>query len=132
MVGPPDRWGLYDPSTEHDACGIGFVANIRGDKSRDIVEQALELLVRMAHRGACGSDPETGDGAGILMQLPHRFFKREGLRHGWEMPRRRRYGVGMVFLPQDPRARQACEEVVERVIEEQGQKLIGWRDVPID
>ena len=132
VPGMPDAWGLYDPKQERDACGIGFVAHIKGDKSHDIVEQGLEILKRMSHRGACGCDPETGDGAGILLQLPHRFFKREGLRHGWEIPRRRRYGVGMVFLPQDPRQRQACEEIFAEVVAEEGQKVIGWRDVPVD
>jgi glutamate synthase (NADPH/NADH) large chain len=127
-----ERHGLYDPQMEHDACGVGFVAHIKGEKSRAIVEQALEVLRRLAHRGASGSDPETGDGAGILLQLPHRFFKREGLRLGWDMPRRRRYGVGMVFLPSDPAARAACEKVFEDVVREQGQRVIGWRDVPTD
>jgi len=130
--GLPAAWGLYEPKTERDECGIGFVAHIKGEKSHDIVEQGLEILLRMAHRGACGCDPDTGDGAGILLQLPHRFFKREGLRHGWEIPRRRRYGVGMVFLPQDPRARAACEEIFAEVVAEEGQKVIGWRDVPVD
>ena len=128
----PDPWGLYEPSFEHDACGVGFVAHIRGEKSRGIVEQSLDILLRMAHRGACGCDPETGDGAGILVQLPHRFFKREGLKHGWDIPRRRRYGVGMVFLPEDPARRRACEDLFEQVVEEEGQKVIGWRDVPVD
>jgi glutamate synthase (NADPH/NADH) large chain len=128
----PAAWGLYRPETEHDACGIGFVANIKGEKSRGIVEQALEVLNRMEHRGAAGADPETGDGAGILVQLPHRFFKREGLRHGWEMPRRRRYGVGMVFLPTDPTARRACEAALEKAVTDEGQRVIGWRDVPVD
>ncbi len=127
-----ERHGLYDPQMEHDACGVGFVAHIKGEKSRAIVEQALEVLRRLAHRGASGSDPETGDGAGILLQLPHRFFKREGLHLGWEMPRRRRYGVGMVFLPPDPAARAACERVFEEVVRELGQRVIGWRDVPTD
>ncbi|HTM19785.1 MAG TPA: glutamate synthase central domain-containing protein, partial [Kofleriaceae bacterium] len=127
-----ERHGLYDPQTEHDACGIGFVAHIKGDKSRAIVEQALELLRRLSHRAACGADPETGDGAGILLQLPHRFFKAEGLRLGFDMPRRRRYGIGMVFLPQDKKARAACEEILEQVVEEEGQRVLGWRDVPID
>jgi len=128
----PDAWGLYRPEYEHDACGVGFVANIKGEKSHGIVEQALEVLNRMGHRGAAGSDPETGDGAGILVQLPHRFFKREGIRQGWEVPRRRRYGVGMVFLPQDPEQRRACEATLEAVIAEEGQRVIGWRDVPIN
>ncbi len=129
---PPPAWGLYRPDTERDACGIGFVANIRGEKTRAIVEQGLEVLNRMEHRGAAGADSETGDGAGILIQLPHRFFKREGQRHGWEMPRRRRYGVGMVFLPQDPAARRACEAALEKATVEEGQRVIGWRDVPVD
>jgi glutamate synthase (NADPH/NADH) large chain len=127
-----DKRGLYDPQTEHDACGIGFVAHIKGEKSREIVEQGLEVLRRLAHRAACGADPETGDGAGILLQLPHRFFKAEGLRLGFDMPRRRRYGVGMVFLPSDKKARMACEEILEEIAVEEGQRILGWRDVPID
>ncbi len=128
----PQRHGLYEPTTEHDACGVGFVVHIRGEKSRSIVEDALGILDRLSHRAACGADPETADGAGILLQLPHRFFKREGLRLGFEMPRRRCYGVGQVFLPQDPAARAACEAVFEEVAEEEHQRVIGWRDVPID
>ncbi|MBT8493363.1 MAG: glutamate synthase subunit alpha, partial [Deltaproteobacteria bacterium] len=124
--------GLYHPDTEHDACGVGFVAQIKGEKSRDIVEQGLEVLVRLAHRGATGADPETGDGAGIMLQLPHRYYKREGLELGFDMPRRRRYGVGMVFLPRAPDHRRACEAVIEEVIESEGQRLLGWRDVPVE
>ena len=126
------RRGLYCPETERDACGVGFVAHIRGQKSREIVEQALEVLRRLSHRAATGADPETGDGAGILLQVPHRFFKREGLRLGFDMPHRRGYGVGMVFLPADPAGRRACEQVLEEVVAEEGQRLLGWRDVPID
>ena len=128
----PERFGLYEPETEHDACGIGFVAHIKGEKSRAIVEQGLEVLRRLSHRAACGADPETGDGAGILLQLPHRFFKAEGLRLGFDMPRRRRYGVGQIFLPPDAEARRACEEIVEEVVAEEGQNVLGWRDVPVD
>ncbi|MEZ4361002.1 MAG: glutamate synthase large subunit [Kofleriaceae bacterium] len=124
--------GLYDPQTEHDACGVGFVAHLRGDKSRDIIEQALQVLRRLAHRGAVGADPETGDGAGILLQLPHRFFKSEGLRLGFDMPQRRRYGVGQIFLPPDPEQRAACERIFAEVVAAEGQRVIGWRDVPID
>ena len=105
----PRRYGLYEPETEHDACGVGFVAHIRGEKSRGIVEDALELLNRLSHRAAAGRDPETGDGAGILLQLPHRFFKREAPKLGFELPHRRRYGVAQVFLPPDAEARAACE-----------------------
>ncbi len=126
------RRGLYCPETERDSCGVGFVAHIRGQKSREIVEQALEVLRRLSHRAATGADPETGDGAGILLQVPHRFFKREGLRLGFDMPHRRGYGVGMVFLPSDPACRRACEQVLEEVVAEEGQRLLGWRDVPID
>jgi len=126
------RYGLYDPQTEHDACGIGLIAHIKGDKSHAIVEQGLEILNRLAHRAACGADPDTGDGAGIMMQLPHRFFKAEGLRLGFDMPRRRSYGIGQLFLPSVARARIACEEIVEEVIEQEGLRLIGWRDVPVD
>jgi glutamate synthase (NADPH) large chain len=132
MDAPSDDRGLYDPQTEHDACGVGFVANIRGEKSRDLVEQALEVLRRLSHRAAVGADPETGDGAGILLQLPHRFFKAEGLRLGFEMPQRRRYGVGQVFLPPDRDQRAACERILEETVEREGQRVIGWRDVPID
>ena len=130
MVGPSG--GLYVPETEHDACGVGFVTHIRGEKSRDIVEQGLEVLNRLSHRAATAADPETGDGAGILLQLPHRFFKREGLALGFDMPRRRCYAVGQIFLPSDPAARAACEQLLEEVVEEEGQRVLGWRDVPID
>ena len=126
------RHGLYDPDFEHDACGVGFVAHIRGEKSRDLVEQALEVLKRLAHRAASGSDPESGDGAGILLQLPHRFFKREGLKLGLEVPARRCYAVGQVFLPRDAQARRRCETLLEEATAKEGQRLLGWRDVPID
>jgi len=123
---------LYDPSFEKDSCGVGFVAHLRGEKSRAIIEQALEVLFRLKHRAATGADPLTGDGAGILLQLPHRFFKREGLSLGFDMPRRRCYGVAQVFLPRERLAREACERILEAVVREQGQSLIGWRDVPVD
>ncbi len=124
--------GLYEPQTEKDSCGIGFVANIKGEKSRAIVEQALDVLKRMAHRAATGADPLTGDGAGIMVQIPHRFFKREGLKLGFEMPHRRCYGVGQVFLPSDAFARAECERMFAEVVHQEDQKLLGWRDVPID
>lgn len=128
----PERWGLYEPSTEHDACGVGFVAHIRGERSRAIVEQGLEVLARLSHRAACGADPETGDGAGILTQLPHRFFAGEGARLGFDMPRPRGYAVGQVFLPADPAARRAIAAVFAEIVDEEGQRLLGWRDVPTD
>ncbi len=129
---PPGRWGLYVPETERDACGIGFVANIKGLKSHDIVEQGLEILRRLSHRAACGCDPETGDGAGILVQIPHRFFKRVGLELGFDMPRRRRYAIGQLFLPVNEKSRAACEAIIGEVIENEGQRVLGWRDTPID
>jgi glutamate synthase (NADPH) large chain len=124
--------GLYVPSTERDACGVGFVAHVKGVKSHEIVCDALGVLERLAHRGACGADADTGDGAGITLQLAHRFYKSEGLRLGFDMPHRRRYGVGQVFLPADPDARAACERIVEEAVAEEGQIVLGWRDVPID
>ncbi|MBK8012488.1 MAG: glutamate synthase large subunit [Deltaproteobacteria bacterium] len=128
----PDRFGLYEPAMEHDACGVGFVAHIKGEKSRSIVEQGLEVLRRLSHRAACGCDPETGDGAGILLQLPHRFFKRVGVELGFDIPPRRSYGVGQVFLPSDDKARAACERAIEEVVRAEGQRIVGWRDVPTD
>ncbi len=127
-----NRFGLYEPATEHDACGVGFVAHIRGEKSRDIVEQGLEVLSRLGHRAACGCDPLTGDGAGILTQLPHRLFWREGRTLGFDVPKRRAYGIGQVFLPHDDIARRAIENVFAQVVAAEGQRLLGWRDVPID
>ena len=124
--------GLYDPSTEHDACGIGFVAHIQGVRSQSIIQDALDILCRLSHRGATGCDPETGDGAGILFQLPHRFFDRIAAAEALDLPRPGRYGVGQVFFPADPERRAACEGILEAVIEEEGQRLVGWRDVPVD
>ncbi|HEU0031103.1 MAG TPA: glutamate synthase large subunit [Kofleriaceae bacterium] len=117
---------------DHDACGVGFVADIAGRRSREIVDDGLEVLRRLSHRAAVGADPETGDGAGILLQLPDRFFRGEAARLGHDLPANRRFAIGQVFLPIDPVARQACEEIVEQVIAEEGQRVIGWRDVPID
>ncbi|MEN0060895.1 MAG: glutamate synthase large subunit [Myxococcota bacterium] len=111
---------------------MGFVAQLQGHKSRQILLDALHVLERLSHRAAAGADAQTGDGAGVLLQLPHRFFKRAGLERGFDMPRRRRYAVGQLFLPLDPKAREACERIVEQVIEEEGQRVIGWRDVPVD
>jgi len=126
------RQGLYEPSTERDACGTGFVAHIKGERSRDIVDQGLEVLRRLSHRAACGADPETGDGAGILIQLPEKFFRQEGVRLGFDLPANRRFAIGQIFLPQDRQQRAACEQILEDVIHEEGQRVLGWRDVPID
>ncbi len=129
---PPSRQGLYDPAHEHDACGVGFVVNIKGDASHDIVAKGIEVLNNLTHRGGCGCDPDTGDGAGILMQIPHEFFVREACRLGFGLPARMEYGVGMVFLPRDAAKRQACEQMFERVVREEGQHALGWRTVPHD
>jgi glutamate synthase (NADPH/NADH) large chain len=111
---------------------VGFVADIHGRRSRSIVEQGLEILRRLSHRAATGSDPETGDGAGIALQLPEQFLRDEGARLGLELPPNRRFAVGNVFLPPDPGMRVACEQILEAAIDEEGQRVIGWRDVPID
>jgi glutamate synthase (NADPH/NADH) large chain len=128
----PARQGLYDPANEHDACGVGFVANIKGAKSHGIIEQGLQILTNLTHRGAVGADPLAGDGAGILIQIPDQFFREEMAGRGVKLPPPGEYGVGMVFLPQEPASRLACEYEIERAIKDEGQVLLGWRDVPRD
>ncbi len=131
--GTPKAQGLYDPAYEHDACGVGFVANIKGRKSRQIIDDALRMLRHMAHRGACGCEPNTGDGAGILTAIPDAFLRRAVPKDaGFELPPAGRYGVGLFFLPTDPEQRAFCREEVNRLIAEQGQTLLGWRKVPIE
>src|SRR5450755_815021 len=129
---PPARQGLYDPANEHDACGLGFIAHIKGEKSHAIVTQALQILKNLTHRGATGADPLQGDGAGILIQLPDAFLRRACGRQGLTLPAAGQYGVGMVFLPREPASRMACEQEIERAIHAEGQLLLGWRDVPTD
>ena len=129
---PPPAQGLYDPAREHDACGVGFVAHIKGRKSHSIVEQGLTVLKNLTHRGAVGWDPKLSDGAGCLIQLPDRFFREEMARQDVHLPAAGQYGVGMVFLPRDPASRLACEYEIERAIKDEGQVLLGWRDVPVD
>ena len=126
------RQGLYDPANEHDACGLGFVAHIKGRKSHAIVTQGLAILRNLTHRGATGADPLQGDGAGILIQLPDAFFRRACGKLGITLPAIGQYGVGMVFLPQEAASRVACEQEIERAIAAEGQVLLGWRDVPVD
>ena len=128
----PPRQGLYDPAQEHDACGVGFIAHIKGKKSHAIIEQGLEILKNLTHRGAVGADPKAGDGAGILIQIPDQFFREEMAKQGVRLPPPGQYGVGMVFLPQEPASRLACEYEIERAIKDEGQVLLGWRDVPRD
>src|SRR5512146_2532235 len=127
----PPAQGLYDPAHEHDACGVGFVVNIKGERSHDILQKGLQVLDNLTHRGACGCDPRTGDGAGVLMQIPHEFFAREAGLLGFTLPAPGEYGVGQVFLRLKPERRAAAEAVVERVVREEGQRLLGWRTVPV-
>ncbi len=128
----PEPQGLYHPSHEHDACGIGFVANIKGQKSHDIIEKGIQILINLTHRGACGCDPETGDGAGLLIQIPHKFFAREAATLGFTLPAPGEYGIGMVFLPVERHQRLQAEGIIERIVEEEGLRLLGWRDTPIE
>ena len=128
----PERQGLYDPANEHDACGVGFVAHIKNLKSHAIIEQGLQILKNLTHRGAVGADPKAGDGSGILIQIPDSFFGEEMARQGITLPPEGEYGVGMVFLPRESASRMACQEEIERAVRAEGQVLLGWRDVPVD
>ncbi|MEX8519566.1 MAG: glutamate synthase-related protein [Leptothrix sp. (in: b-proteobacteria)] len=124
--------GLYDPANEHDACGVGFVAHIKGQKAHSIVEQGLKILENLDHRGAVGADALMGDGAGILIQIPDDFFRAEMAKQGVALPPLGEYGVGMIFLPKEHASRLACEQELERAVKAEGQVLLGWRDVPVD
>src|SRR5690554_316147 len=124
----PKVQGLYDPAYEHDNCGIGFVAHIKGKPSNDIVRKGLEVLVNMTHRGAESSDNKSGDGAGIQMQVPHDYFK----TFGFDLPASGHYGTGLIFLPSDSGAAKACLEVLNQNIIDEGFELLGYRDVPVD
>ncbi len=132
MTGLPESQGLYDPRNEHDACGIGFVASVKGQKSHDIIVKGIQVLINLTHRGACGCDPDTGDGAGVLIQVPHAFFVRECAALGFTLPGAGEYGVGMTFLPVEPHRRLQCEGVIERIAREEGLTVLGWRDTPIE
>lgn len=125
-----EQQGLYHPDFEHDACGIGFTAHLKGRKSHKIVADAIKMLERMDHRGACGCDPQTGDGAGILIQIPHEFFLDEGRKLGFKLPAVGEYGVGMVFFPDDEKERDECKDILERKISKLGMTLLGYRKVP--
>ena len=128
----PQAQGLYNPANEHDACGVGFVAHIKGAKSHAIVEQGLQILINLDHRGATGADELFGDGAGILIQIPDDLYREEMARQGVTLPPQGEYGVGMVFLPKEHASRIACEQELERTVRAEGQRVIGWRDVPVD
>jgi len=130
--GYPKHQGLYDPQFEKDNCGIGVVANIKGEKSHDIVKKGIEILINLTHRGGVGSDTKTGDGAGLMLQIPHEFFSITCDNLGMDLPDSGKYGVGMIFLPRETTITSQCEGIVERVVNEENQKLLGWRDVPRD
>ncbi|CUW40384.1 glutamate synthase, large subunit [Magnetospirillum sp. XM-1] len=132
ISGLPEAQGLYDPRHEHDACGVGFIVDIKNRKSHDIVRDGLEILVNLTHRGAVGADPKAGDGAGILIQMPDAFLRDEAAKLGITLPAEGSYGAGSVFLPQDEAIRKACETHIETLVKAEGQVLLGWRDVPTD
>ena len=131
MYAFPKKQGLYDPAFDKDSCGVGFVMNMKGEKSHEIIFQGLEILKKLEHRGACGSDPLTGDGAGILIQLPHEFFQEQCEKIGIQLPEPGRYAVGNIFLPAGDDAKQG-QEIMERAVLTEGLELLGWRDVPVD
>jgi len=131
-IGYPKKQGLYDPAFEHDACGIGAVVNIDGRRSHKVVSKALQILINLEHRGASGYDEKSGDGAGILIQLPHLFFKKVAEQSDFELPDKGRYAVGMFFLPQDRQLRKHCQYVFEQMVTNEGQTFLGWRKLPLE
>ena len=131
-MGLPEKYGLYDSDNEHENCGFGFIANIKNEPKHEIVHQALEIVHNLDHRGAIGADPLAGDGAGILIQIPHDFFKEEFLKTDIKLPEIGNYGVGMIFLPPEKNRASSAIKSVEEAIKKEGQSLIGWRDVPVD
>src|SRR6266704_924789 len=131
-IGLPPKQGLYDPQFEHESCGVGFVVNLKGQRSHAIIRQGLEVLLNLDHRGACGCEANTGDGAGILMQPPHDFLKLVAKEARVKLPGPGEYGVGMVFMPHDRAQRAECEKIFTHIVAEEGQRLLGWRTVPTD
>ncbi len=129
---PPPKQGLYDPQFEHDSCGVGFVVNMKGRKSHKLVTDALQILLNLDHRGACGCEANTGDGAGILMQTPHDFLLKVTDKAGFKIPAAGQYGVGMLFLPKNPAERETVKTAFAGIVAEEGQTLLGWRDIPTD
>jgi glutamate synthase (ferredoxin) len=125
----PEAQGLYDPRQEHDACGVGFVAHIKGQKSHQIVQDALTILKNLRHRGACGCEYNTGDGAGILFQLPHKYFQENCPGFGINLPNEGEYGVGMVFMPVQEKQYKSFVKIFEKIVKEEGQEVLGWRKV---
>jgi glutamate synthase (NADPH) large chain len=132
MLDTTTQQGLYDPSFEHDACGIGFVANIKGNKSHQHISDALTVLENMEHRGACGCENNTGDGAGIMLQMPHEFFFDECISLGIHLPSYGKYGVGFLFFPKEIRLREECRDIFNRAAEKLGLEILGYRKVPVN
>ena len=130
--GTPPPQGLYDPALDKDACGVGFIADIKGRKSHHIVEDGLRILCNLEHRGAVGADPRMGDGAGILVQIPHKFFAKKTAELGFKLPKPGEYAVGYLFMPKDPNWRQIIRDIYAEVIAREGLSLLGWREVPTD
>src|SRR5471032_2639558 len=130
--GLPRKQGLYDPWFEHDACGVGFVVDIKGRKSNGILKQAIQILKNLDHRGAAGSESNTGDGAGVLLQTPHAFLKEACKKAKLTLPGPGEYGCGLVFLPRDRIKRRRLEEAFEKIVQSEGQTVLGWRTVPVD
>jgi len=128
----PQAEGLFDPALERDACGVGFIANLKGEKSHRVIEDALSMLRNLEHRGAVGADPLAGDGAGMLIQIPHAFFKDECAKLGFKLPDAQHYAVGQLFMPQDERLDAHCQSAWVRILREEGLELLGWRAVPVD
>ncbi|MBN8904316.1 MAG: class II glutamine amidotransferase, partial [Rhodospirillales bacterium] len=126
------KQGLYDPRNEHDACGVGFIANIKGRKSHDVIAQGLQILLNLDHRGAVGADPLVGDGAGCLIQMPDALLRDWAASAGLRLPAPGRYAVAMCFLPRDDRAREHAIRHFEEVVVQERQAMVGWRDVPTD
>ena len=126
------RQGLYDPRNEHDACGVGFIAHMKGEKSHQIVKDGLFILENLTHRGAVGADPLMGDGAGMLMQIPDRFFREEMAAEGIVLPKVGEYAVGYFFMPRDPERIAHYKDIIQKVIADEGQRFIGFREVPVD
>ncbi|MGC2128097.1 MAG: glutamate synthase subunit alpha, partial [Methylovirgula sp.] len=130
--GLPPEQGLYAPQNEHDSCGVGFIVDMHNRKSHDIIAKGLEILINLDHRGAVGADPKAGDGCGILVQIPHRFFAAGAAALGFTLPEPGEYAIGPVFLPRDPEGRGIVMALIEKAVADEGQIFLGWRDVPVE
>ena len=130
--GPPGPIALYDPRNEHDACGVGFVVDIKGRKSHGVIEKGLQVLLNLLHRGACGCEANTGDGAGVLVQMPDRFLRKATRDLGFALPPPGQYGAGLVFLPKGRAERAQLRQLIERTVAAERHAVLGWRAVPVD